>query len=71
MELIQWMVSQDSPLIAWTQQGVEAAAPSVGNHRASPLLVTDRTNGQNEPEVKQHHQPTAIGVWLTMTCVSG
>jgi hypothetical protein len=54
------MVPSDSPLIALTQQGVEA----VGNITiapqqpvtisVSPLVVTDHMIGQKELEVKQH-----------------
>jgi hypothetical protein len=42
MELIQWMVPPDSPLIPLAQQGVEAAgniiaeSPTAGNHRGEP-----------------------------------
>jgi hypothetical protein len=71
------MVPLDSPLNALAQQGVQAAgnitaaAPTTGNHRASPLVVTDRMMGPKEPKVKQHHRPATTGVWLTMTCVDG
>jgi hypothetical protein len=71
------MVPSDSPLIALTQQGVEAVgnitiAPQQSvTISVSPLVVTDHMIGQKELEVKQHCWPVATSIWLTMMRIDG
>jgi hypothetical protein len=71
------MVPSDSPLIALTQQGVEAVgnitiAPQQSvTISVSPLVVTDHMIGQKELEVKQHCWLVATSIWLTMTRIDG